>query len=100
MKKSTGVTVSPEDIVGSFRHLLNEAALSEMDKIKISLPAKKQRTTPKRRLREITPEERIAIRERLIAGQEAARARRETEAKQSAKKAKKEVNRGASTKES
>lgn len=42
LKKVTDVAVSPEDIVGSFRHLLNEAALSEMDKIKISLPAKKQ----------------------------------------------------------
>jgi len=42
IKKDTTVTVSPEDIVGSFRHLLNEAALSEMDKIKISLPAKQQ----------------------------------------------------------
>ncbi len=51
IRKATEVTVSPEDIVGSFRHLLNEAALSEMDKIKISLPAKKQRAkkskTPK-----------------------------------------------------
>lgn len=44
IKKTTGVTVSPEDIVGSFRHLLNEAALSEMDKIKIALPAKQERT--------------------------------------------------------
>lgn len=44
IKKATGVTVSPEDIVGSFRHLLNEATLSEMDKVKISLPAKQQRT--------------------------------------------------------
>ncbi len=80
LKKSTRVSISPEDIVGQFRHLLNEAALSEMDKIKISLPAKGQRTTSKRRQQEITPEERIAIRERLIAGQEAARARREAEA--------------------
>ncbi len=40
--KAAGVTVSPEDIVSSFRHLLNEAALSEMDKIKIALPAKQQ----------------------------------------------------------
>ena len=39
LKKATEVTVSPEDIVGAFRHLLNEAALSEMDKIRISLPA-------------------------------------------------------------
>ena len=42
IKKATGVTVSPEDIVGSFRHLLNEAALSEMDKIRILLPAKQK----------------------------------------------------------
>jgi len=44
MKKSTGVTVSPKDIVGSFRRLLNESALSEMDKIKIFLPAKQHHT--------------------------------------------------------
>jgi len=43
LKRLTGVTVSPEDIVGAMRHLLNEAALTEMGKIKISLPEKKQR---------------------------------------------------------
>ena len=42
IKKATDVTVSPEDIVGAFRHLLNEATLSEMDKIRISLPAKQK----------------------------------------------------------
>ena len=42
-KAAPDVTVSPEDIVGSFRHLLNEAALSEMDKIRISLPARQKR---------------------------------------------------------
>ncbi len=42
LKKATDVTISPEDIVSQFRHLLNESALSEMDKIKISLPAKQQ----------------------------------------------------------
>lgn len=42
LKKTTNITISPEDIVGSFRHLLNEAALSEMDKIRISLPAKQK----------------------------------------------------------
>jgi hypothetical protein len=31
LKKSTGVRTSPENIVRQFRHLLNEAALSEMD---------------------------------------------------------------------
>jgi len=43
LKKATDVTVSPEEIVGAVRHLLNEAALAEMGKIKISLPGKKQR---------------------------------------------------------
>jgi len=43
LKKITDVTVSPEDIVGAVRHLLNEGALSEMQKVKISLPEKKQR---------------------------------------------------------
>ena len=42
IKKVSTVTVSPEDIVGSIRHLLNENAVAEMDKIKISLPAKQQ----------------------------------------------------------
>ena len=43
LKKMTDVTVSPEEIVGAVRRLLNEAALTEMGKIKISLPEKKQR---------------------------------------------------------
>lgn len=43
LNKATGVRILPEDIVGQFRHLLNEAALSEMDNIKISLPAGRQR---------------------------------------------------------
>ena len=43
LKKSTGVNISPEDIVGQFRHLLNESALSEMNNIKILLPARQQR---------------------------------------------------------
>lgn len=42
LKKATGVRISPEDIVGQFRHLLNEAALSEMDNIRISLPARRR----------------------------------------------------------
>ena len=47
LKKATDVTVSPEDIVGAIRHMLNEAAVGEMEKVKISLPAKKirKRTT-------------------------------------------------------
>jgi len=48
LRKATDVAVSPEDIVRSFRYLLNEAALSEMDNIRISLPAKQKRTTAKK----------------------------------------------------
>ena len=42
IKKATDVAVSPEEIVGAVRRMLNEAAIGEMEKIKISLPAKKQ----------------------------------------------------------
>lgn len=50
IKKATDVAVSPEEIVGAIRRLLNEGAVGEMEKIKISLPEKKQRkrrTIPK-----------------------------------------------------
>jgi len=53
LKKATDVTVSPEEIVGAVRYLLNEAAIGEMEKVKISLPAKKQkRTTSSKRSKE------------------------------------------------
>jgi hypothetical protein len=48
LKKSTGVSVSPEDIVSQFRHLLNESALREMSNIKISLPTRQQRAKTSR----------------------------------------------------
>jgi hypothetical protein len=41
IKKSTDVNVTPEEIVGAIRHLLNESALSEMEKVKICLPTQK-----------------------------------------------------------
>ncbi len=44
LRRSTEVPVSPEEIVGAIRHLLNEAAIAEMSKIKISLPKRKPRT--------------------------------------------------------
>ena len=50
LKKATEVTVSPEEIIGAVRRMLNEAAVGEMGKINISLPVKKQRkrkTVPK-----------------------------------------------------
>ena len=43
LKKTTEVTVSPEDIVGAIRHMLNQEAIGEMEKVRISLPEKKQR---------------------------------------------------------
>ena len=43
LKKSTDVLVTPEDIVGAIRRMLNEAALSELENVKISLPARKPR---------------------------------------------------------
>ena len=41
LKNTTDVAVSPEDIVGAIRRLLNETAVSEMEQIKICLPKKK-----------------------------------------------------------
>ena len=43
IKKATDVTVSPEDIVGAIRKMLNQEAVGEMEKVRISLPVKKQR---------------------------------------------------------
>lgn len=44
LRRMTDVTVTPEEIVGAIRHLLNEAAVTEMGKIKISLSGTKPRT--------------------------------------------------------
>lgn len=54
------------------------------------------KATPKRRRRELTPEERQSVRERLVKGQEAARAKREAEAKQATKRKEKEATNGTS----
>jgi hypothetical protein len=45
IKKATEVMVSPEEIVGAIRRMLNQEAIGEMEKVKISLPAKKQKKT-------------------------------------------------------
>jgi hypothetical protein len=42
LKKSAAVPVSPEEIVAAFRRLLNENALSELEQIKITLPARRR----------------------------------------------------------
>jgi len=51
LRRSTGVLVSPEEIVGGIRRLLNESALAEMENIHISLPPRKPRR--KRRSRDV-----------------------------------------------
>jgi len=43
LKRKTGVAISPEDIIGAVRRLLNETAVAEMENIRISLPEKRQR---------------------------------------------------------
>lgn len=49
IKRTTGVAVSLEGVVGAIKRLLNQAALSEMENIKISLADKKPKkiVTPK-----------------------------------------------------
>lgn len=42
IKRLTGVAVTPEEVVGAVRRLLNESARGEIDKIRISLPERKQ----------------------------------------------------------
>lgn len=38
LRKTTGVLVSPEDIIGALRRVLNEAGVAELNSMKISLP--------------------------------------------------------------
>ncbi len=47
LKRKTDVTVSPEEIIGAVRRMLNEAAIAEMETLKISVSEQKQqkRTT-------------------------------------------------------
>lgn len=47
LKKTTGIALTPEEIVNAIRRLLNESASIEMDGIKISLP----QSTPIKRVR-------------------------------------------------
>lgn len=66
------------------------AALEQM----VAALARGSQVTPRRRKRELTPEERVAVRARLLAGQERKRKEREAEAKQAAKGEKKEATNG------
>jgi hypothetical protein len=54
MKK--GVAVSPEEVVGAIRRLLNETALKELENIKISLGSKKPRKRTTAKISEVQEE--------------------------------------------
>lgn len=82
-----------EEIIGSRLSVL-ESRIAALEQQLFILTRGGMMTKCKPR-RELTPEEKKAIRERLVAGQENARLKRETEAK----KEKKEVNNGAPTTE-
>ena len=43
LKRSSDVAIAPEDVVSGVRRLLNEAALTELSSIRISLPERKRR---------------------------------------------------------
>ena len=62
MRKDTGVTLSPEDIMSGVRRLLNETALSELENVRISIPDGKPNRRRKRKttdLSESTPEKEL-----------------------------------------
>lgn len=46
LKKEYGIQLTPEEIVAGMRRMLNEAALNELESIKISFPQKKKRVRP------------------------------------------------------
>ena len=48
LRKSTGVFLAPEDILGGIRRLLNESALAVMENVRISLPERKKRGRKKK----------------------------------------------------
>lgn len=68
--------------VAALERLVQELKLEKVAKV---LAGSKKSTRHTRRVREYTREERAAIRARLLAGQEAARKRREGEAKANTK---------------
>ena len=41
LKRSSGISLTPEDIVSGIRRLLNEVALTELENVRISLPERK-----------------------------------------------------------
>ncbi len=56
LRKKTGVLVHSEDLVSSFRKLLNERASACIDEIDITLPIKKSQPTKKTTVQETNPQ--------------------------------------------
>lgn len=88
-KGGKGMTEYNEELEARLTAMEGRLAFSEQ---RLSALERGGKVTPKRHRRELTAEERQSIRTRLVAGQEAARARREAEAKTT----KKEVTNGKS----
>ncbi len=58
LKKDSGITLSPEDIISGVRRLLNESALAELEGVRIVFPEKKpRRRKPKSSVEASLPEE-------------------------------------------
>jgi hypothetical protein len=57
LKKTTKVTVSPEDVVSGLRKILNESAAIEMESIKICLPTRHSKKQQKAAAPKTKPEE-------------------------------------------
>lgn len=52
LRKNSGVLLSPEDILGGIRRLLNETALAELEGVRISLPNRKPRRRRSKTIKE------------------------------------------------
>jgi len=74
-----------EDQITSMRIATLEARMASLEQRLATLEQSSTAAKPRKR-KDLSPEDRAAIRARLVAGQEAARARREAEAKSSKKK--------------
>ena len=85
-----------EDQITNLRMAALEARMASLEQRLATLEQSSTAAKPKKR-KDLSPEDRAAIRARLVAGQEKARARREAEAKAQAKvNKKKEAGHGTS----
>ncbi len=58
-KRENQVTVTPEEIVGAIRRILNPDAVGEMDKVRISLPAKQAKPSKTAKSKPISVEQEV-----------------------------------------